>query len=54
MRRKGGTRGVTRDKPEAPGGSSGGQVGLDPEEWGGENTIPPPGPTVAGMAAVGV
>lgn len=54
MRRTGGTRSVTRDKPEAPGGSSRGQVGLEPEEWGGGEPYPPTGPTVAGMAGVGV
>ena len=54
MRRTGGTRGVTRDKPEAPGGSSGGQLGLIPKEWGGENPLPASGPTVAGMAGMGV
>lgn len=37
---------------EAPGGSSGGQVGLIPKEWGGENPLPASGPTVAGMAGM--
>ena len=40
MRRTGGTRGVTRDKPEAPGGSSGGQVGLDPRSGVGRTLSP--------------
>ena len=44
MRRTGGTGSVTRDKPEAPGGSSRGQVRLEPEEWGGGSPIPPQAP----------